>query len=87
MRIEEKTGLLRSMSRKGCSPDNTACEVFFGRFKNKFFYNRDWSHVSIPEKIKQVDKYIQWYNKKRIKQSLGYKSPIQYRNKMGFITL
>ncbi|MGQ7189059.1 IS3 family transposase, partial [Escherichia sp. HC-CC] len=24
-------GLIRSMSRKGCSPDNAACEGFFGR--------------------------------------------------------
>lgn len=25
----------RSMSRKGCSPDNSACEGFFGRMKNE----------------------------------------------------
>lgn len=87
LRIVEKAGLVRSMSRKGCSPDNAACEGFFGRFKNEFFYNRDWSHVSILEMIKLVDDYIQWYNEKRIKQSLGYKSPIQYRKEMGFITL
>lgn len=81
----EKAGLVRSMSRKGCSPDNAACEGFFGRLKNEFFYNRDWSNISIPEMIKQVDDYIQWYNEKRIKQSLGYKSPIQYRKEIGLI--
>ena len=27
-------GLTRSMSKKGCSPDNSACEGFFGRLKN-----------------------------------------------------
>jgi transposase InsO family protein len=27
------SGLTRSMSRKGCSPDNAACEEFFGRLK------------------------------------------------------
>ena len=26
-------GLIRSMSKKGCSPDNSACEGFFGRLK------------------------------------------------------
>jgi transposase InsO family protein len=26
----EKASLTRSMSRKGGSPDNSACEVFFG---------------------------------------------------------
>ena len=30
----EKAGLTRSMSKKGCSPDNSACEGFFGRLKN-----------------------------------------------------
>nr|WP_232244135.1 IS3 family transposase [Oligella ureolytica] len=85
MRIVEKSGLVRSMSRKGCSPDNAACEGFFGRFKNEFLYNRDWSNVSISELIKQVNDYIQWYNEKRIKQSLGYKSPIQYRQELGLI--
>ncbi len=30
------------MSRKGCSPDNAACEGFFGRLKNEMFYPGDW---------------------------------------------
>jgi len=32
--------LIRSMSRKGCSPDNSACEGFFGRLKTELFYPR-----------------------------------------------
>lgn len=31
--------LSRLMSRKGCSPDNAACEGFLGRLKNELFYN------------------------------------------------
>lgn len=85
IKIVNQAGLVRSMSRKGCSPDNAACEGFFGRFKNEFLYHRDWSHVSIPEIIEQVDTYIHWYNKQRIKKSLGYRSPIKYRQDMGFI--
>lgn len=30
----EKAGLTRFMSKKVCSPDNSACEGFFGRLKN-----------------------------------------------------
>jgi len=30
--------LIRSMSSKGCSPDNAACEGFFGRLKMELFY-------------------------------------------------
>ncbi|WP_139796019.1 DDE-type integrase/transposase/recombinase [Clostridium acidisoli] len=31
----DKAGLTRSMSKKGCSPDNSACEGLFGRLKNE----------------------------------------------------
>ena len=37
----EKNGFIRSMSKKGCSPDNSACEGVFGRIKNEMFYNAD----------------------------------------------
>ncbi len=36
----EDAGLIRSMSKKGCSPDNAACEGFFGRIKNELFYGK-----------------------------------------------
>ena len=39
-------GVTRSMSRKGHSPDNAACEGFFGRLKVEFFFGRDWSGVT-----------------------------------------
>jgi len=45
----EEANLLRSMSKKGCTADNSACEGFFGRLKNEMFYNRKWFGVSIAE--------------------------------------
>lgn len=39
------------MSEKGCSPDNAACEGFFGHLKNEMFYNRSWQGVSTKEFI------------------------------------
>jgi len=33
----ENAGLMRSMSKKGCSPDNSAFEGLFGRLKNEMF--------------------------------------------------
>ena len=69
--------LIRSMSRKGCSPDNAACEGFFGRLKTKLFYPRSWQDISIDQFIQVVDSYIRWYNEKRIKISLG--SPQSHR--------
>lgn len=76
-------GLIRSMSKKGCSPDNSACEGFFGRLKNEMFYGRNWANVSINEFIDVVNNYIVWYNEKRIKKSLGFKSPKEYRKELG----
>lgn len=79
----ENAGLTRSMSRKGCSPDNSACEGFFGRLKNEMFYNQSWQGVSIEQFVGILDRYIQWYNEKRIKMSLGAMSPIDYRKSIG----
>ncbi|EDT05121.1 integrase, catalytic region [Burkholderia ambifaria IOP40-10] len=74
------------MSRKGCSPDNAACEGFFGRLKTELFYSRDWQTVSTDQFIEVVDSYIRWYNEKRIKISLGALSPIEYRESLGLTT-
>jgi putative transposase len=76
--------LIRSMSRKGCSPDNSACEGFFGRLKTELFYPRNWQGTTIEQFIEVVDSYIRWYNEKRIKISLGSLSPIEYRESLGF---
>lgn len=83
--IIESNSLKRSISKKGCSPDNAACEAFFGRLKNEMFYNRNWQGVSVEDFIEQVNKYIEWYNSKRIKLSLGAKSPIRYRIDLGLM--
>jgi len=65
------------------SPDNAACEGFFGRLKNELFYPRDWKNATIEQFIEAVDSYIRWYNEKRIKISLGSLSPIEYRVSLG----
>ena len=43
----DKANLTRSMSKKGCSPDNSACEGFFGRLKNEMFYEEKWQDTTI----------------------------------------
>jgi transposase InsO family protein/transposase-like protein len=75
--------LVRSMSRKACSPDNAACEGFFGRLKNELFYSRDWLSISIEEFVAVLDAYIRWYNEARIKISLGSRSPVEHRRELG----
>lgn len=81
--ICEEYGLVRSMSRKGCSPDNARCEGFFGRLKIEFLYGCDWSGVTVEEFIAMLDAYLRWYRDIRIKSDLGYRSPMQYRRDLG----
>lgn len=77
--------LTRSMSKKGCSPDNAACEGFFGRLKNEFFYGESWLNVSIDEFIVLLNEYLEWYNTERVKLSLGGLSIIKYRESLKLI--
>lgn len=45
----DRAGLTRSMSKKGCSPDNAACEGLFGRLKVEMFYGYSWKDVTIEQ--------------------------------------
>lgn len=75
--------LVRSMSRKGYSPDNAACEGFFGRLKTELFYRGNWLSTTIEQFVETLNSYIRWYNEKRIKSSLGFRSPVEHRKWLG----
>ena len=85
IRRMQDAGLSRSMSKKGCSPDNSACEGFFGHLKNEMFYNRSWQGIGTKQFIPILNDYLIWYREKRIKLSLHGLSPIEYRRKLGLI--
>ena len=76
-------GLKQSMPRKATYLDNACMEGFFGHMKDEFFYGRDWKGWSIGRFIEALCDYIEWYNKDRIKLSLGGMSPAQYRRSLG----
>ena len=82
--ICERHGLARSMSRKGCTPDNAAMEGFFGRLKNEFFYYRDWRGVNVDGFVARLESYLEYYRRDRIRESLGWLSPDEYRRKLGY---
>ena len=71
------------MPRKGNCYDNCVIEIFFKTMKNEMFYGRSWIGVSMDDFINEINDYITWYNTKRIKQSLGYMSPVEYRHNLG----
>lgn len=45
--LMDKYGFVRFMSKKGCSPGNSACEGFFGAIKNEMFYNEGQSRMTV----------------------------------------
>lgn len=83
IKIMEDSGLTRSMSKKGCSPDNSACEGFFGHLKMEMFYGRNWDQYSINDFTQEIDSYMNWYCNVRIKATLGGLSPLDYRRSKG----
>lgn len=78
-----KCGFVRSMSKKGCSPDNSACEGFFGTIKNEMLCNEGQSRMSVKEFIPYLEDYLDWFRTRRIKRSLGYKSMVDNRKELG----
>lgn len=72
-------GFTRSMSKKSSTPDNAQAESFFGHLKTEFFYNQSWQGKSVQDFMKELNDYLEWYNTKRRKISLGGKSPREYR--------
>ncbi len=70
-------GIIQSMSRKGNCLDNAVMENFFGLLKTEMFYKNEFE--STEHLINEIEKYIDYYNNKRIKSRLNGMSPVQYR--------
>ena len=73
------------MSAKGCNPDNFRMEGFFGTVKNEFFYYRNWENVSGKEFIERLEAYLEYYCEDRIKQSLDWLSPNEFRRSLNYV--
>ena len=72
--------IFQSMSRKGNCYDNSPMENFFGIMKQEMYYGQVYS--SFDELKDAIGKYIRYYNQKRSKASLGYRSPVEYREEI-----
>ena len=69
--------IFQSMSRKGNCLDNAVMENFFGLLKQEMYYGV--VYYSYEELKSAIEQYIKYYNEQRIKEKLGWKSPVQYR--------
>ncbi len=71
---------IQSMSRKGTPIDNSPMESFFGTLKSELLYNSliDLKNIDMTDAILN---YIWYYNNERIQKSLGYLTPMQFKQK------
>jgi transposase InsO family protein len=69
--------IFQSMSRKGNCLDNSPMENFFGILKQEMYHGE--TLCTYKELSEKIERYLDYYNNKRIKQKLAGMSPVQYR--------
>ena len=75
--LRNQERIFQSMSRKGNCHDNSVMENFFGLLKQEIYYGV--VYYSYEELKAEIERYIKYYNEQRIKEKLGWMSPVQYR--------
>ncbi|MDW5523150.1 IS3 family transposase [Carnobacterium maltaromaticum] len=78
----KKHQIYQSMSRKGNCLDNSPMENFFSILKQELYHGVIYK--SYQELKQAIEHYIKYYNHSRIKEKLGWQSPVQFRKKMSF---
>lgn len=76
--VLETFEIKRSLSHKGCPYDNAVAEATYKIIKTEFAFGRVFD--SLEELKLELADYVNWFNNKRIHGSLGYMSPVEYRN-------
>lgn len=75
----KKRNIRQSFSRKGNCIDNSIMENFFGIMKKEMFYGYEKDFKTLEELKIAMDKYIKYYNNKRINKKRKGLSPLEYR--------
>jgi len=77
-------GISRSLSLRGQPLDNAVAEATFKLIKNEFIYRRFFG--SAEQLAWELADYVHWFNNFRIHSSLGYLSPVQFKqNTLSFL--
>lgn len=77
-----RRGVIPSMSRKGNCYDNAPVESFFSSLKNELVRHR--SFQTQTEAQQAIVTYIEkFYNRQRLHQALGYRSPEEFEKQAG----
>ena len=75
----KKRNIRQSFSRKGNCTDNSIMENFFGIMKKEMFYGYEKDFKTLEELKIAMNKYIKYYNNKRINKKRKGLSPLEYR--------
>ena len=75
----EVFGITRSLSKKGCPYDNAVVESTNKILKAEFVYRERFD--SLEELQIKLSDYVWWYNHERTHSTLGYMSPVEFREK------
>ena len=75
----KKRNIRQSFSRKGNCIDNSIMENFFGIMKKEMFYGYEKDFKTLEELKTAMNKYIKYYNNKRINKKRKGLSPLEYR--------
>jgi putative transposase len=76
--ILESFQIQRSLSMKGCPYDNAVAESTFRLIKKEFVSSRRFS--TLEQLRLELADYIHWVNHIRLHGTLGYQSPVEFRN-------
>ena len=72
--------MVQSMSRKANCWDNAPMESFFAVLKTECFYRA--GELTVDELMKQIDDYMDYYNRERCSLKLKKPSPVAYRTRL-----
>ncbi len=78
--LNTNTKIIQSMSRKGNCWDNAVAESFFKTIKYECL--NQYRFENYQQLYNCIEKYICWYNTKRIHSTLGYITPLQMERKL-----
>ncbi len=68
----------RSLSHKGCPFDNAAAESTYKSLKVEFVYQ--YTFETLQQLDLELFDYVNWWNHLRLHGTLGYETPVGYRN-------
>ena len=77
--IADKVIGLGKPQMKGCPYDNAVSEATYKVIKTEFVRNQQFE--TLKDLRSELDEYVKWFNEKRIHSTLGYRSPLEFKNK------